>query len=235
MLLGKTATALRHEILTDTSARFGQFRAILLATEGRADVKGLVIEISLLRAIPAGDDRILQNAGHNLMLTMAVLRNRLLLPGAGIIPEIIKGDEDALRLAKPTGCSSLRGTAVSPSRDGESPARRAPRFASPGKEGLYSQGRAHQYSPIFDPHGLTVTTPWSPMVPPPGTNIPQAMARNARLGLQQQQFGAAAASAATPHQLQEKLDQHGAEQATQMARPNAPPDLHVCFKCRTAD
>ena len=36
-----------------------------------------------------------------------VLRNRLLLPEGGIAPDIVKGDEDALRLLKTTGAGSL--------------------------------------------------------------------------------------------------------------------------------
>ena len=46
----------------------------------------------VLRAICARGDRILQNEGHSHILTMAVLRNLLLLPDAGIAPEIIKRD-----------------------------------------------------------------------------------------------------------------------------------------------
>ena len=42
-----------HEMLADTSARFGHFREVLVATEGRADANGLVAEIALLRAIRA--------------------------------------------------------------------------------------------------------------------------------------------------------------------------------------
>ena len=113
------------------------------------------------------------------MLTMAVLRNRLLLLGAGIIPEIIKGDEDALRLVKAAGSGPFGGAP----RDGGCPSRRAPRFASPGKGGLYSQVGARHYAPTLGPREPTDTMPWSPTEPPPGTNIPQAAARNARLGL----------------------------------------------------
>ena len=92
-----------REILADTSTRFGHFREMLLAMEGRADANGLAVKILLLRAIRSRGDRILQNAGFNHMLTMAVLRSRLLLPGAGITPERIKRDENALQLVKPTG------------------------------------------------------------------------------------------------------------------------------------
>ena len=61
--------------------------------EGRVGANGLAAEILLLRAIRSRDDRILQNAGLNHLLTMAVLSNRLLLPGAEIAPQIIKGDK----------------------------------------------------------------------------------------------------------------------------------------------
>ena len=39
-------------------------------------------------------------------------------------------------------------------------------------------------------------------------------------------------SAATPHQLRERQEQHRAEQAAQAARPDAPPGRHVCCNCR---
>ena len=81
----------------------GHFREVLLAMEGTANANGLAEEILLLRTIRSRGDRILQNAGFNHLLTMAVVRNRLLLPGAGIAPEITKGDED--RRSRP-----LRGT-----------------------------------------------------------------------------------------------------------------------------
>ena len=54
--------------------------------EGKADAKGLAEENTLLRAIRARGDRILQTVGHNYILTMVVLRNRLLLPEVGIAP-----------------------------------------------------------------------------------------------------------------------------------------------------
>ena len=98
-----------REILADTSSRFFQFREVLLAREGKMDAKGLAEENTLLRVIGARGDRILQTAGHNHILTMAVLRNRLLLLEAGIAPEIVKGYEDALRLVKPTVAGSLGG------------------------------------------------------------------------------------------------------------------------------
>ena len=63
---------------------------------------------------------------------MAVLRNRLLLPEVGIAPEIIKVDEDALRLVKLTGAGSLGGATAQPLLDGGHPARGAPRFGTPG-------------------------------------------------------------------------------------------------------
>ena len=228
MLYDKT-----HEILADTSARFGHFREVLLVTEGRANANGLAAEILILRAIRSRNDRILQNAGVIYMLTMVVLRNRLLLLGAGIAPEIIKGDEDALRLVKSTGSDPFGGANASTSRDGGCPACRAPRFESPEKGGLYSQVGTRHYAFTLGPRGQTGTAPWSPMVPPPGTNIPQAATRNTRLGSRQQQFGTAAGSAATPHQLRERLIQHGAEQAAQMARPDAPPGWHLCFNYHT--
>ena len=98
-----------REILPETSTRFVQFREVLLAIEGKADTNGLAAENSLLRAIRARGDRILQNAGRNHILKRSVLRNRLLLPEAGIAPDTIKGDENALRLVKPTGSGSLGG------------------------------------------------------------------------------------------------------------------------------
>ena len=107
--------------------------------QGRADENGLAAEILLLRAIRSRGDRILQNAGLNHLLTLAVLRNRLLLPGARIAPEIIKRDEDALRLVKLIGSDPFGGANASTSRDRGRPARRAPRFEAPGKGGLYSQ------------------------------------------------------------------------------------------------
>ena len=112
-------------MLADTSARFGHFREVLVAMEGRADANGLVAEIALWRAIRARGDRILQNAGSNHMFTMAVVRNRFLLHGAGIALEITKGDEDALRLIKPTGSVQFGGANAPPPRDGGRPARRA--------------------------------------------------------------------------------------------------------------
>ena len=118
-----------RKILADTSVRFGQFREVLLAMEGRADVKRLAVEMLLLCAIHARSDRILQNAGHNHMLTMVVVHNRLLLPGTEIAPEIIKGGEDALRLVNSTGSGSRGGTTASPSSDGGRPACRALQFS----------------------------------------------------------------------------------------------------------
>ena len=46
---------------------------MLLAMEGKADAKGLAEENRLLRVIRVRGDRILQTAGHNHILTMAVL------------------------------------------------------------------------------------------------------------------------------------------------------------------
>ena len=82
-----------REILADTRAWFGHYREVLLAMEGRADANGLVAEKVLLRAIRSRGDGILQNAGSDYLLTMAVFRNRFLLPGAGIALEITKGDD----------------------------------------------------------------------------------------------------------------------------------------------
>ena len=129
-----------HEILADTSSRFIQFREGLLAIDGKADAKGLAAENTLLRAIRARGDQILQTAGHNHVLTMAVLRNRLLSTEAGIVPVTIE-DEDVLRLVKPTGTGSLGGATAPPLLEWERPARRAPRFASPG--GWWWAVRAH--------------------------------------------------------------------------------------------
>ena len=79
-----------REILADTSSRFFQFQSVLLAMEGKADSKGLAEENTLLHAIRARGDRIVQTAGNNHILTRAVLRNRLLLLEAGIAPDIVK-------------------------------------------------------------------------------------------------------------------------------------------------
>ena len=118
-----------------------------LAVGGKADAKGLAEENTLLRMIRAREDRILQTASHNHILPMAVLHNRLLLPEVGIAPEIVKGDEDALRLVKPTGAGSLGGATGQPFMDGGRPARRAPRFASSGKGGQYPQGESAAICP----------------------------------------------------------------------------------------
>ena len=170
-----------REILAGTSTRFIQFREVLLAMEDKVDAKGLAAESTLLRAIRSRDDRILQGAGHKHILTMAVLRTRLLLPDAGIAPEIIKGDEDALRLVKPTENGSLGGTTAPPSMDGGHLARKAPRFASPVKGSQYPQGGARQSTPTLGPRGPAFATPWRPTVYPPGSDILQVAMRNARL------------------------------------------------------
>ena len=149
-------------MLADTIARFGHFREVLVAMEGRADANGLVAEIALLRAIRARGDRILQNAGSDHMLTMEVLRDCVLLPGAGIALEITKGDEDALHLIKPTGSVQFGGANAPPPRDGGRPARRAPQFEPPGKGGLYLQMGARHYAPSLGQRGPTGTTPWGP-------------------------------------------------------------------------
>ena len=221
-------------MLTDTSARFGHFREVLLAMEGRADANGLAAEIVLLRAIRSRSDRILQNAGSDHLLTMAVFRNRFLLPGAGIALETTKGDEDALRLIKLTGSVQFGDANAPPSRDGGRTPRRSPRFEPPGKGGLYSQVGARHYAPTLVHRGPTGKTPWGPTVIPPSTNFQQAAGRNTRPGSRQQHFGAAAGSAATPHQLREGQNQHDAEQAAKLSRPNAPQGRHVCFDCRLA-
>ena len=76
-----------REILADTNSRFIQFREVLLAMDGKADDEGWAAENTLLCTIRARGDRILQTPGHNNILTMAGVRNRLLLPEAGIAPE----------------------------------------------------------------------------------------------------------------------------------------------------
>ena len=129
-------------MLADMIARFGHFREVLLAMEGRADANGLAAKIVLLRAIRARGDRILHNAGSDHVLTMAVFRNRFLLPGSGIALEITKGDEDALHLIKPTGSTQFGGANAPPPRDGGRPARRAPRFEPPGKGAILADGSA---------------------------------------------------------------------------------------------
>ena len=103
------------ESLADTNARVVQFREVLLAMEGTAGANWLAAENSLLRVIRARGNRILQKAGHNHMLAMAGLRNRLLLPDAEIALVIIKGDEYSL-LRGTTG--SPGGTTAPPSMDG---------------------------------------------------------------------------------------------------------------------
>ena len=105
-------------------------------------------------------DRILQTASHNHILPMAVLHNRLLLPEVGIAPDIVKGDEDALRLVKPTGASSLGGATGQPFMDGGCPARRAPRFASSGKGGQYPQGESAAICSHPRPRGQAFAMPW---------------------------------------------------------------------------
>ena len=118
--------------------------------------------------------------------------------------------------------------------DGGRPARRPPRFAPSGKGEQYLQGGARQSTPTIGPRGQAFATPWRQTVYPPGPNILQSGARNARLGPRQQHGSAAAGSAATPQQLRERQEQHRAEQAAQAARPDAPPGRHVCLNCRTA-
>ena len=170
------------------------------------DAKGLEEENTLLRAIRARGDQILQMASHNHTLTMAVLHNRLLLPEVGIAPEIVKEDEDTMRLVKPTGAGSLGGATGQPFTDGGRPARRAPRFASSGKRGQYPQGGARQSAPTLGPRGQAFASPWGLTIYPPGSNMHQAGARNARPCPRQQHASAAAGSAAPPHQLRERQE-----------------------------
>ena len=118
--------------------------------------------------------------------------------------------------------------------DGGRPARRAPRFTSPGKGSQQPQGGTCQSSLTLGPRGLAFATPWKPTIYPPGSNIPQAVARNACSGLRQQHSGSAAGSAATPHQLRVRQDQHPAEQAARGARSDAPLGRNMRFNCRTA-
>ena len=197
----------------DTSSRVGQFREVLLAMEGKADVMSLAEENTLLRVIRPRGDRSLQTASHNHILTMAVLRNRLLLPELGISPEIVQGDEDALRLVKPTGAGSLGGATGQPFMDGGRLAPRASRFASSGKGEQYSQGGERQSASTLGPRGQAFAMPWGQTVYPPGLNMPQVGARNARPGPRQQHASAAAGSVAPPHQWRERQEQHLAEQA----------------------
>ena len=49
--------------------------------------------------------------------------------------------------------------------------------------------------------------------------------------IRQQHAGSAAGSEATPQQLRERQDQHRADQAAQVARPDAPPGQLVHFNC----
>ena len=81
--------------------------------------------------------------------------------------------------------------------DGGRPARRPPRFAPSGKGEQYLQGGARQCTPTIGPRGQAFATPWRQTVYPPGPNILQSGARNARLGPRQQHASAAAGSAAT--------------------------------------
>ena len=124
----------------------------------------------------------LQNTNKDRMLTMAALRNRLLLPEAEFAPKVVDGDEDALHLVKPTATGTLWGVAAPPSTDGGSYARRSSRLASTLNEGQHPHTGARQsapgqglFSPIFIP-------PWRLPAYPPATNIPQAVLKNARTG-----------------------------------------------------
>ena len=165
---------------------------------------------------------------------MAVLRTRLLLPEEGIASKVIKRGEDALLLVKSNEAGSLGGATAPPKIDGGRPDRITLRFASPVREGQYPQGGARQSAPTLGPRGPAFAMSWTPMVYPPGSNIPQATARNARPSPRQHHASSAARSAATPHQLRDRQYQHRAEQTTQVARPDALPGRHVGFKCCTA-
>ena len=105
MLLGKASVTLQKgaQDLDRYERPLLSAREVLLVMEGRADANELAAEILPLRANRSRGYRILPNVSLDHMLTMAVLRNRLLLPGAGITLEIIKRDEEAVRLVKPTG------------------------------------------------------------------------------------------------------------------------------------
>ena len=199
----------------------------------RTRVTRMVWQRKYLRVIRARGDRILQTAGYNHMLTMAALRNGLLLSEAGIAPEIVKGDEYALQLVKTTGTGSLRRAAAPPSTNGRRPACRAPRIASPLKEGQCPQGRARQLASTLGPRWSTFATPWRPTVYPPATNIPQAAARTGRPCSRQQPTGAASGSTPTSQQLWEGKDQHREEQAVQVSLPDAPPGRHGCCNYHT--
>ena len=104
----------------------------------------------------------------------------------------------------------------------------------PGRESSTCKGCTGQSTPTIGPRGKAFATPWRQTVYPPGPNIPQSGARNARPGPRQQHASAAAGSAATPLQWRERQEQHRAEQAAQAARLDAPPGRHVCLNCRTA-
>ena len=118
--------------------------------------------------------------------------------------------------------------------DGGRLARRAPRLASSGKGGQFPQEGARQSAPTLGPRGQAFAMPWGQTVYPPGPNMPQAGARNARPGPRQQHASVAAGSSAPPLQLRERQKQHLAEQAAQAVQPDAPPGRHICFNCRTA-
>ena len=81
----------------------------MLLAGDKADANGLAAENSFLRAICARGNRNMHDSGHNHILTMAVLRNCLLLPEAGIVPESIKIDGEGLWLVELTGSGLLGG------------------------------------------------------------------------------------------------------------------------------
>ena len=83
--------------------------------------------------------------------------------------------------------------------DGGRPARRDPRFASSGKGGQFPQEGARESAPTLGPRGTAFAMPWRQTVFPPGSNIPQAGARNARPGPRQHRASSAAGSVATSH------------------------------------
>ena len=132
-------------------------------------------------------------------------------------------------MEKTTGAGSFGGATGQPLIDEGRPARRDPRFVSSGKRGQYPQGEARQSAPTLGPRRPASATPWRQVVHPPGPNIPQPGARNARPGPRQQHASSAAGSVATLHQLRERQEQHRTEQAVKAARPDAPTGRHALY------
>ena len=85
-----------------------------------------------LRVIRAKGKRMLQNAGHNHILTRAALRNRLLLPEQWIAPKLCKGTKTPAA-GETNRDRPTRECDRTPLTYGGRPARRGSRFSSPVK------------------------------------------------------------------------------------------------------